>query len=108
MPFRIQLWQPTTFSDLCLQQLFQLGQMQLKYVDMKMAELWLAAVFLELLAGCSERAQMEQLAQSSWLEPRVKALAPEGGGCALGVATEPRMEPARLVASFAPDAWLRC
>jgi hypothetical protein len=24
--------------------------MQLKYVDMKMAELWLAAVFLELLA----------------------------------------------------------
>jgi hypothetical protein len=42
--------------------------MQLKYVDMKMAELWLAAVFLE-------RAQMKQLAQSSWLKPRVKVLA---------------------------------
>jgi hypothetical protein len=28
--------------------------MQLKYVDMKMAELWLAAVFLELLASASE------------------------------------------------------
>jgi hypothetical protein len=28
--------------------------MQLKYVDMKMAELWLAAVFLELLAAASE------------------------------------------------------
>ena len=82
--------------------------MQLKYVDMKMAELWLAAVFLELLAGCSERAQMKQLAQSSWLKPRVKVLASEDDGCALGVITELRMEPARLVASFASDAWLRC
>ena len=67
--------------------------MQLKYVDMKMAELWLAAVFLE-------RAQMKQLAQSSWLKPRVKVLASEDDGCALGVITELRMEPARLVASF--------
>ncbi len=75
--------------------------MQLKYVDMKMAELWLAAVFLE-------RAQMKQLAQSSWLKPRVKVLASEDDGCALGVITELRMEPARLVASFASDAWLRC
>ncbi len=74
--------------------------MQLKYVDMKMAELWLAAVFLE-------RAQMKQLAQSSWLKPRVKVLASEDDGCALGVITELRMEPARLVASFASDAWLR-
>jgi hypothetical protein len=74
--------------------------MQLKYVDMKMAELWLAAVFLE-------RAQMKQLAQSSLLKPRVKVLASEDDGCALGVITELRMEPARLVASFASDAWLR-
>ena len=59
--------------------------MQLKYVDMKMAELWLAAVFLE-------RAQMKQLAQSSWLKPRVKVLASEDDGCALGVITELRME----------------
>ena len=54
------------------------------------------------LAGCSERAQMKQLAQSSWLKPRVKVLASEDDGCALGVITELRMEPARLVASFAP------
>ena len=70
--------------------------MQLKYVDMKMAELWLAAVFLE-------RAQMKQLAQSSWLKPRVKVLASEDDGCALGVITELRMEPARLVASFGTE-----
>ena len=75
--------------------------MQLKYVDMEVAGLWLAAVFFE-------RAQIKQLAQSSWLEPRVKVLAPEDGGCALGVATKLRMGPARLVASSAPDAWLRC
>ena len=74
--------------------------MQLKYVDMKMAELWLAAVFLE-------RAQMKQLAQSSWLKPRVKVLASEDDGCALGVITELRMEPARLKAKLCSDAWLR-
>ena len=74
--------------------------MQLKYVDMKMAELWLAAVFLE-------RAQMKQLAQSSWLKPRVKVLASEDDGCALGVITELRMKPARLEAKLCSDAWLR-
>ena len=51
---------------------------------------------------------MKQLAQSSWLKPRVKVLASEDDGCALGVITELRMEPARLVASSASDAWLRC
>ena len=45
---------------------------------------------------------MKQLAQSSWLKPRVKVLASEDDGCALGVITELRMKPARLVASFAP------
>ena len=45
---------------------------------------------------------MKQLAQSSWLKPRVKVLASEDDGCALGVITELRMKPARLAASFAP------
>jgi hypothetical protein len=50
---------------------------------------------------------MKQLAQSSWLKPRVKVLASEDDGCALGVITELRMKPARLKAKLCSDAWLR-